>query len=710
MMRLVLASMVLLAGGWATMAGANASGGKEYVIDKGGLRVVFTEMDGKVTLTSLSGPGGTEWLVKNGGNPDLWRLTVEGPDGESREIRSSEMPLRTGQRGWTLQWGMSMGGKAPEPPEDARVNLEVLPDSEGKPLAEWRLAVWLPKGWSVARCDFPIIDNIAPRDDLKLAAPFGWGLEYDVKPGMGYGGTYPSCQAAMQFVALYRGGSGLYIGQNDPEGEHKHLEVKAREDGVGFTCTNWPSGDGGASYKAVIGTFQGDYYDAARIYRDFTFSAPWGKGKPLSKRSVPQWLKDTDLWLMPSAEPLKNVEECKKARDYFGVPTALHWYNWHQIPFDTLYPDYFPAKEHFAEGGKALQDLGFHVMPYINGRLCDPNSKAWKEEGADKAACRQENGEPYTEVYGSKVPLNVMCPWTEYWQDKITGLVDKLVNECGVDGVYIDQIGAAAPVRCFDSDHGHAIGGGHFWMDGYRKMLEKVRSKLRPGAMITTEEDGECWNDQLDALLLVNTATTDAARPIPLFPAVYAGRELSFGFQYIAGDDIAKSIPWRFKMARAFAWGSQLGWVGVERIMAPDAVKEAEFLRNLARCRRFAHPFVVTGDFLGMLDVRGDNPRLKCDATRSFGGGTYKIDTPAVIGSAWLADDGSIGVLLANMSDEAREVEVTLPLAKAGIDPFAGYTVKTSGPEGLVSAEKAASVVRKVTVGPRSAVVLAVSR
>ena len=89
-------------------------------------------------------------------------------------------------------------------------------------------------------------------------------------------------------------------------------------------------------------------------------------------------------------------------------------------------------------------------MPYINGRLCDPKSKTWTQEGGDKAAARQENGKPYTEVYGSKVPLNVMCPATKQWQDKIAGIVDRLVNECGVDGVYIDQIGAAYAVRCFN--------------------------------------------------------------------------------------------------------------------------------------------------------------------------------------------------------------------------------------------------------------------
>ena len=45
------------------------------------------------------------------------------------------------------------------------------------------------------------------------------------------------------------------------------------------------------------------------------------------------------------------------------------------------------------------------------------------------------------------------------------------MNECGVKGVYIDQIAAAAPTLCFDKSHGHPLGGGHWWTEGYWKLL-----------------------------------------------------------------------------------------------------------------------------------------------------------------------------------------------------------------------------------------------
>jgi hypothetical protein len=61
-------------------------------------------------------------------------------------------------------------------------------------------------------------------------------------------------------------------------------------------------------------------------------------------------------------------------------------------------------------------------------------------------------------------------------------------------GTYIDQIAAAGPRNCWDPTHNHTSGGGHYWVDGYRKLLEKARqgSKKR---MILTESNAEPFMD-----------------------------------------------------------------------------------------------------------------------------------------------------------------------------------------------------------------------
>lgn len=676
--------------------------GSDINISSDKLNLKFHTSGDQLTMQGMSDVDGGEWLT--GAEGSLWKVTFRGPDGTDKEIGSDDSAFvgsRTAGDVTELTWKSALGDTA------AEVTVSIRTDS-GSSISHWSLRAKLPDGWRVTRADFPIIPGIKHRRGLRFAAPAGWGLEYDVKPGVAYEGTYPSCMAGMQFMAFYSHGSGLYIGAHDAQANHKVLSMHATKDGAEAKFINWtaiPEKAGGEyrlPYEAAVGVYSGGYEKAASIYAGFVLEAPWSKSGRLSMRPIPQWLKDTDLWLRPHEGAEQHLEITQKALKYFDVPTSIHWYQWHAIPYDTLYPEYFPPKPGFAEGVKTYQNAGAHVMPYINGRLCDQNSKTWNDESGSQSAARRENGEPYTEVYGSKVPLNVMCPYTSQWQERIAGLVERLTRECGVDGVYIDQIGAAPAVRCLNPAHGHPIGGGHFWVDGYRKLLEQVRAKLPKDRIITTEENAECWIDQFDALLLVNTPT-GSAQQIPLFPLVYSGRALTFGFLYFPKDDLERSLPFRTKMARCFVWGSQMGWIEPDKIMAPENAKEAEFLRNLARCRRFGHKFLVYGTLKGLLNPRGDNPHLKGEGSGSFSG-TYEIDMPSVLGSSWLAEDKSIGIVLANMSDDSHEVDPGMILPKDS-------TVEVYGPEGLQSTTKLTeSDGYKVTVPARSALILSIHK
>jgi len=678
-------------------------------IDSGALSLAFGTARGRVALESLRDSTGREWVCAPNPGDSLWRVTLLGPDGTETTIAASEAELVEAESesiALEFTWRFAVS----ESRFQVRMTVVLEPDD---PLSHWSLAVDLPDGWKVSQSDFPLIPNIAHRRGLKLAAPFGWGVEYPVKPGLAYSSVYPSCVATMQFLAFYSGGRGLYLAAHDPTASHKSFGASADERSAEFRCTDLPAitPKGGGTYTApcafTVGVFAGDYYDAARIYREFTLTTRWGSAGNVADRPIAQWLKDTDLWLRPDGSPADNVEITKQAIEFFKLPLALHWYRYHQIPYDTLYPEYFPPLPGFEDGIREFQRLGARVIPYINGRLCDPNSTTWTDERGSESAARDRDGSPYTEVYGSKVPLNVMCPATSQWQDKIAGLVGRFSTECGTDGIYIDQITCAHAVRCFRADHGHLPGGGTFWVEGYRKMLEMARAKLRPDQIITSEENAECWIDQFDALLLVNSPVD--RKIIPLFPAVYAGRTINHGFQYYPPTDLELSLPFRLKTARCFIFGSQLGWIQPWRIMRPEHRAEAEFLKDLARCRRFAREFVTHGDFLGLVPVRGDNPRIKGRADGFFSG-SYHIDTPAVLASAWIARDGRLGIVLANISDTNRRVTLRLPLAKANLRASDTLTIKTFGPEGLISTSESKGAALEVTVPGAGAVVLAIGR
>lgn len=693
------------------------SGSKDRLVINTGKLVLEFGTHEKVRFNGLSQTNRDNFINYFGYTDILWRVVLKNAIGKEIEISSAKSEFVTTKIAQRTQnrakvgfiWRFTLSKK------EIGTVLMAIRCEHSSSISYWSLNVTLPKGWGVVKTDFPIIPNIKLKKGLKLAVPYGWGLEYNLKPGSVYDANYPSCQAVMQFVAFYTSGKGLYLGAHDHNANHKRFFIKAEKAQVGFTLTTWagiskklePSYN--LPFETTVGVFDGDYYDAAQIYRKFSYKTPWGNPRSISKRHTPNWLKQTELWLRPMGAPEKNIEITKQALDYFGVPTALHWYRWHQIPYDTLYPEYFPALPGFADGIKELQKSGTYVMLYINGRLWDPASKSWKKENAkQKTAALKEDGSVYIEVYGSKIPLAVMCPYTKPWQRKVKYLVDRLFGELKVDGVYIDQIGAAAPARCYNSTHGHPLGGGDFWYQGYRKMLEQIRKELPKNKIVTTEENIECWLDQFDAMLVVNTYTDDR-KIIPLFPAVYSDRIILFGFLYYPSDDLDRSIPFRAKTARCFTFGSQLGWIQPVQIMDPKYRKEAEFLRNVAQCRRFAHNFVNYGRFLDLLDVKGDNPRIKGIGTGSFGG-TYKLNLPAVMGSIWRANDGTLGILIVNQADKDHKIQINLPLEKTEMTIKKGLTVKTFGSEGLETAKPIKTLRQYLNIPARTAKILQITK
>lgn len=139
-----------------------------------------------------------------------------------------------------------------------------------------------------------------------------------------------------------------------------------------------------------------------------------------------------------------------------------------------------------------VRKRGCHTVPYINGRLWDPDSDSYKTLNGASASCRKPDGTLYTEIYPTSQVLNtVTCPASGLWQNIITDLVIKIQKKLKTNGVYIDQIAAAAPQPCWATNHGHACGGGDYWHKSYRHLMDSLRTHhLEPGQH--TYKRGKC--------------------------------------------------------------------------------------------------------------------------------------------------------------------------------------------------------------------------
>jgi len=505
--------------------------------------------------------------------------------------------------------------------------------------------------WSV---EFPVIAPLGQRGRIDVAVPRGnWGIMDRAMAG-GTNGGYPSGHWPMQYLSVTSGPSTLFLADRHPTCRHKRFALQA---GGEFKFQldppdmGKPGADFAMGHDIAVGPMDGDWFDAARFYRDWAVRQVWMSRGPLHQREdMPRKLRDGLVWLLLSGGPEAVVPKVIAAQDFLGVPIGVHWYNWHKIPFDDDYPHYFPTKDGVPEAVKQLKDRGVYVMPYINGRLWDTDTKDF--ETVAKPACTKDvNGKPYIEVYGSGQKLVPMCPTTKVWQDKVCEIIDGLVNKVGVNAVYLDQIAAAGPRQCFDASHGHPLGGGAWWCPPYWKMMDRIQkigAAKSPGIFFTTENNAESYSQNIDAFLVWNPRRPNM---IPINAVVYGGMRVHFANRVNPADS---DMAFAMKVGRDFLWGTQLGWMA-PFYLEPAHKNKGVYFRRLARARLMARKFLGYGQMLRP-------PEIRCSAEVTaewFGHRKFEhtVTWSAVGGACWRAPDGHVGLILTNYDDEPHRVD-----------------------------------------------------
>ncbi len=668
------------------------------VLEAGDLRLAVTRGASGIRLASLfDSRANHEHLGADPG--PLFRITL-------RNAESQQLKTIDADQGWqqldvntpnsdtlVLRW---------HDPVDSDVGaLQVTAEARADPnhsAVHWRFnASGEKEPWGLWHVIFPQLEVVAPGDDPVLLIPRGPGEEqlgvWD--KAFSFQGRYPSGWTSMQFMAVYdrQSQTGLYWAIHDPFGGTKDFAAKTTPPTPTLAWTaDVPvpdMGKPGNAYQlegeAVWQAFQGDWYDAAVIYRDWVRThARWypklgGEGR----EDTPAWMRELCVWAQTGGAAASCVDQVQRFAEYLGVPVGFHWYSWHKIPFDNDYPHYFPPKDDFAQGVQKLHEANVFVMPYINGRLWDTRDHGLEDSEFTKkalpAATKNEDGKPYTEVYGSKesdgspVRLAVMCPTTSTWQDEIHGIVGRLLNQYDVDGVYIDQIAAAAPVTCMDSTHGHPLGGGHWWNEGYWQMLEKIRHDMQPDQMLTTECNAEPFVKWFDGYL---TWHWQFDGQVPAFPAIYGGAIQMFGRAYRGGA--TRDLALRMKSAQQLVFGEQIGWLNPNVV---DQEENASFLRQVVRLRWQLRRYFHAGQMLRPPKLQGDIPRVRADWQWQ---NEWWVETDGVLTGAWrLPREESVVVILANVTDKPVVASWTFDAAESGLqaDQLHIRQITCEGPE-----------------------------
>jgi len=666
-LRLSAASLACLGWWLLVTSAACAQPAGQVIVEAGDLRLVLEKAPQGLRALSLVDAANSQELLASD-PPPLFSLTVR--DAKTKEMRtlaadSGWRPVEVSRDDAAGLYRLTFAAPIDDRLQGIRVEVRLAPQKNENALV-WNLQVVNESPqWSLWHVVFPQVAIKDLGEGGRVFVPVTAGVELanlwskaDKK-----GGTYPSGWTCLQYMAAYNKATrtGLYVGVHDPFGSTKDIRAEgqpAKHAVVLLFDHPVPNmGKAGAGFELPGETkwqlLRGDWFDAAQIYRAWISQKAkwWPTLGPAGREDTPQWMRELPAWAMTGGSASECIPRVKAFAQTLGVPLGFHWYNWHQIPFDNDYPHYFPPKDGFREGVAQLKTAGVHPMPYINGRLWDTHDKGAEDweftRVALAGATKDEAGQPYAESYGSKetdgnsVKLAVMCPATGLWQNQVRDIVLRLFTDCGVSGVYIDQIAAAAPRLCFDASHGHALGGGHWWTEGYWSMLAAIRAAKPAECMITTECNAEPYIKWLDGYL---TWHWQEQNMVPAFSAIYGGAIQMFGRAYRGGP--SQDLANRMKAGQQLVFGEQIGWFGPEVIDRPDCGK---FLRDCIQLRWRLKEYFYRGQMARPPRLTGEIPTVTADWQWH---NEWPITTDAVLTGAWrLPKENRVVLLFANVSD-----------------------------------------------------------
>ena len=632
------------------------------------LHLVSMKAGGEVWIEN--GPAGAACWQVLAVDREGWRVTLDGSNARQAEAAMHDGTLRLH---WQGVQGTVPGLDGTAGPFEVAAEIRPMPRQPG--LTAWRIRVDnKASAWTLWSITFPILSGLAPSDEPeadRLFYPEGWGTQcsgWQAMPRLQR--RFRGWDFAMQLIGLSRKDHTLYLAVHDPRLTTKNFEFApgrgtGRERRGRMAVVSFPEGmtlpanSCRLDYDSVVGVIPGDWFDAASTYGAWAREQPWAC-QPQEARSRVCLAGDIAAWqvMQVPEKPMDTwAESMERISRRLGVQLGIHFYNWHQIPFDTSYPDYLPARKGFRELAASLRKAGMLTMPYINARIWDINARSWRKRQAVNYAAKGSGMrlEPrmlffYLEEYGSGQKLSPMCPATAFWQDTIVDLCRKITRDLGCDGVYLDQIAAEKAELCFDGSHGHPLGGGGYWLEGYREMIRKVRSALGPRFFLTTECNWEGAIADFDGLLMWHSHGERAIpgqsneQLIPLFAAAYSGLARTFGSQFNRSD-LCEESGRRFaaRMGALLAWGAQLGWGDLTLLLEDEFAPLAVYLASLCRLRVAHRQTFTTGRMLRP-------PKIEPDA-------------PA-IASLWQATDGGITMFLVNPTAEPCDVAATASAAE----------------------------------------------
>lgn len=605
----------------------------------------------------------------------------------------------------------------------------------GEPMCYWRLNVDNRSELRIEWVEFPGVavpgDLVAAGGDARILWPAMEGaliedaalrehtwLKYQEPgyPSKGWEGIYPG-PSPTQFMAYYGSGGGLYLGAHDPQHHVKSIEYVPAGDAVKLQYRLFAGGSASfdMEFDMALGVFEGDWHDAADIYRSWYEAS--GQPKPpkiADNPKLPDWYNNSPVVItypvrgtrdtgnmepneyFPYVNAMPHVRRLAEQFDSQVMVLLMHWEGTAPWAPPYVWPP-FGGDGPFREFADALHREGHLLGVYCSGIAWTEESLLVPEYSGKERLQAEGLADIMCMAPDGSLRYSIICGGTQRWGYDMcpaNGFVARTVErevrsilDAGCDYIqFFDQNLGGLSYFCYSNNHGHGPAPGKWQTDAMLSLFKRLNEyagtkSCKPliGCEAAAAEPfiGELpFNDNRFNL------NFSMGVPVPLYQYVYHEYINNFmGNQNtscatINLNESPDNLLWR--LAYSFVSGDMLtvvladggqvhwDWGTPWTTPKPDQEETIGFIRRINAWRQgYAKPYLCHGRMEKPHAVDSGEPR---SMRLIWLDGAAGMNVPPVLSSCWSSQEGKKAQLLVNYTAQPREVAV-------GMEGRAGQTV-----------------------------------
>ena len=504
-------------------------------------------------------------------------------------------------------------------------------------------------------------------------------------------------QGSVQLFPYYtQSGKGIYLATADEDGHFKRIEMTGNGSELHYRFHQevpgtFTSGKEYTSpYPIRLGVFQGKWWEASQIYRDWAEDQEWTeKGKVENRSDIPAWVKGLKLITTSNGDTIKTPQEWlngfTQLKQYYGLEhLGVWWQSWFA---DATYLVPTPG---MSTTTPLLRSANIYSFPYIHAAArasADGGSTAYQD-----ARVLQLNGQPillqppYTNAY-------ILNPSLSYTQQSFRDTATAAAQN-GSMGIYWD-----VPEQFIDytTTRTHLPGGGNYFTQGNRELLQAMREEMKQtnptAGVLFPEAAQENYIDVMDFMMTdfmsypITPPDQAADTFIPLFQAIYhdyiltylsADRLYSIGVAHPDHYDAIHAIGFTAgnilsSREDCFIEGTpttnpvcQALGAGMLTTQMPIMQSHTQFMKRMIDARQYAKKFLAFGRMMKPLNFSTNQQTYIFGDSIIPGEIDKHVRVNDVLASVWKSNDKEIGIVLTNHTPSGKTINYTLAFSAYG--------------------------------------------